>query len=303
MTSGALKAGSGLDAEILNSIYAGAFEKIDIDRSSTEFASIGGGYVKGFSDNCLEHLPKNRVEITRTVCDEAWVTRNGWGVETSRTCTSSHEEGTGVFADPELYAALHSTPVQAAGSALRTVFDMLIKGGDPIGGPINMAVNLIQLQTDTENLVAQNGCTNPALRRFQQNLELFALGKEGVRLNGTVQLGLALLPPAAGTKYRDSDYSRLLDDMVNEQGKTWAVNRYIPGSVSSVRVESRDAVGRPAKISADYAYNGFSSRQEGTVTLSFDAGRPACLYFSDLPNSCRTPAHRLTTAYVQGEYR
>jgi hypothetical protein len=303
MPKGALKVSGGPDGEVLNAIYEGDFDKVSLDRSSPEFASIGGGYIEGFSSNCLDQLPKNRVELTRTVCDAPWVITNGWGNVVSSGCNASHEEGTGVFADPQLYAALHSTPVQAVGSAMRVVVDMLTKGGDPISGPINMALNMVQLKTDAQNLVAQNGCTSPALRRFKQNLEGFALGKEGLRLDGTVQLGVALLPPTTGTKYRDSDYSRLLDDMVNEQGKTWAINRYIPGSIGPVRVESRDAVGRPMKISADYAYNGFSSRQGGTVTLSFDEGRPACLYFSDQPNSCRTPAHRLTTAYVQGNYR
>ncbi len=303
VAAGALKVGSGPNADILNAIFEGAFEKINLDRSSPDFEAIGGGYIEGFSAQCFNHLPANRVQIMRTECDEYWVTRNGWGVELSRSCISSHQEGTGVFADPELYAALHSTPVQAVGSAFRSIFDILTSGGNPLTAPLNMAANLIQLKNDAHAVVTENGCTSPAVKRFQKNLELFALGKEGLRRDGTVKLGVALLPPAPGTKYRDSDYTRMLDDMVSEQGKTWAVNRYIPGSVGAVKVISRDALGRPAKVSADYAFNGFSAREVGTVSLVFEDGRPSCLYFSDQPSTCRTPTHRLTTAYVQGEYR
>jgi hypothetical protein len=303
ISAGALKVGSGPDAETLNAIYEGNFEKINIDRSSTDFEAIGGGYIEGFSEKCSTDLPANRVEIMRSHCDEWWVTRNGYGMELSRTCTSSHPEGTGVFTDPELYAALHSTPVQSVGSAFRSIFDILTTKGNPFTAPIDMAVNLIQLKNDAHNMVTENACTSPAIKRFQKNLQLFALGKEGIRRDGTVKLGVALLAPTSGTKYRDSDYARMLDDMVSEQGKNWAVNRYIPGSIGSVKVDSRDSTGRPSKVSADYAFNGFSARQVGTVSLVFEEGRPSCLYFSDQPSSCRTPTHRLTTAYVQGEYR
>ena len=143
-------------------------------------------------------------------------------------------------------------------------------------------MNVVQLEADANQMVLQTGCTSPALKHFQANLERFARGQGGLRLNGTVELGVALLPPAPGTKYRDSDYGRLLDDMVAQQSKTWAVNRYREESVSGARVTSRDALGRPVAVDAGCAYSSlFTKEQSGSVTLQFEEGRPHCLYFSD----------------------
>jgi hypothetical protein len=267
-----------------------------------EIATVGSGYIDGFSGACSKYLPDNAVEIMTTVCDSYWVTYNRYG-ETSRTCNSSHQKGTGVFADPALYTALNSAPVQTLGSGMRTVFDAVLSGGNPITGALDMGQKLFQIKADSETLVTQNGCTSPALRRFQENLQRFALGQDGMQLNGTVKLGVAMLPPPAGEEYRDSNYSKLLDDMVTEQSKTWAINRYAPGSLQRVRVNQRDSSGRPARISGQYTYSGFSGRQQGNVTLELEQGRPRCLYFSDQPSVCRTPANRLTFAYINGSYR
>ena len=46
-----------------------------------------------------------------------------WGNVTS--CSYWVEEGTGVLADPNLGAALHSAPIQQAGSAVRILTDIL----------------------------------------------------------------------------------------------------------------------------------------------------------------------------------
>lgn len=302
---GDLKTGSGPDGELLSAIYQGAFEKIDIDRSSTQFAAIGGGYVEGFSHSCFNDLPPNKVELMRSECNgDYWVTYNRFGV-TSQTCIAYHDVGTGVFADPKLNAALNSNPIQQVGSTLRIFTDMLTTGGNPLTAGLGLAVNLVQLKADASQMVSQNECKSPALKQFQKNLQRFALGQGGLRLNGTVELGVALLPAAPGTKYLDSDYRRLIDDLVNTQSGTWAMNRYIPGSMGAVRVEKRDALGRPSSVAAEYGYSSFlsSSQQSGTVTLSFEDGRPHCLYFSDQPSACRTPSNRLSSAYIRGAYR
>jgi hypothetical protein len=302
---GDLKMGSGPDGALLNAIYQGAFETIDIDRSSVQFAAIGGGYVEGFSHSCFNDLPPNKVELMRSECNgDYWVTYNRFGV-TSQTCIAYHDVGTGVFADPKLNAALNSNPIQQVGSTLRIFTDMLTTGDNPLAAGLGLTVNLVQLKADTSQMVSQNECRSPALKHFQKNLERFALGQGGLRLNGTVEMGVALLPAGAGTKYLDSDYRRLIDDLVNTQSGTWAMNRYIPGSIGAVRVEKRDALGRPFSVAAEYGYSSFlsSSRQSGTVTLSFEDGRPHCLYFSDQPSACRTPSNRLSSAYIRGAYR
>jgi hypothetical protein len=51
----------------------------------------------------------------------------------------------------------------------------------------------------------------------------------------------------------DSDYNRLVEDLVADQAKTWVFNRFVPGSTSHVIV-SHDPTGRIAKILAKYLY-------------------------------------------------
>ena len=296
---GDLKAGSGPDAEMLNAIYEGTFDKVQFDRASLDLNAIGDGYIEGFFASCRQQLPPDAVELTVSVCEAGW--KDVWGNVTS--CSYWKPEGTGVFADPRLHAALNSAPIQQVSSTMRVITNMMTDD-NPLAGSVTLALNAVQLKADAGQLVSQTGCTSPALRQFQKNLQRFALGQGGLRLNGTVELGVALLPPAPGTKYRDSNYGQLLDDMVSQQSSTWAMNRYLPGTITTARVEKRDAMGRPASIAAGYAYSSlFAQHQTGSVTLSFEEGRPHCLFFSDQPSVCRTPSNRLSSAYVRGEYR
>lgn len=295
-----LKVGSGTNAALLTAIYVGGFDKIKIDRASTALSALGNGYIEGYFESCKDFLPPHPVELMTTECAEVWVNR--YGVEGS--CASYRPKRTGIYADPKLYAALNSAPIQQVSSALRSLTD-LMTSDNPFTAGVGMVLDTVQMKADASQVVAQTGCTSPALKHFQINLERFALGQGGIRLNGTVELGVALLPPPPGTKYRDSDYGRLLDDMVGQQSITWAANRYRAGSVSGARVTKRDTMGRPATVDAGYAYSSFfgKEQQSGAVTLQFDDGRPHCLYFSDQPSACRTPSNALTAAYIRGEYR
>jgi hypothetical protein len=49
----------------------------------------------------------------------------------------------------------------------------------------------------------------------------------------------------------DSDYNRLLEDLIVDQARTWAMNRYAPGSASRVMV-AHDPTGVASKIMAKY---------------------------------------------------
>ena len=91
--------------------------------------------------------------------------------------------------------------------------------------------------------------------------------------------------------------------LVRDQARTWAINRYMPGSIAGVSVSSRDEEGRPAKIVAHYTFNGFNGRTDGSVTLTFSEGLPSCMYFYDFPATCRTPDRRIVAAYGDGAYK
>lgn len=306
-TSGVLSAAALVvpdtpNGEILKSIYSGEFDKVDADRSGPLFQAIGSGYIQGFSDHCRKFLPADRIQLTKSVCDMEQVTTNGWGVQTSETCVSWEQVPIDEYADPRLYSALNSTPMQTVASAMRTAMNVM-SGNVSLGQMLGSVGTTVDASSAAANLSVSNSCTSAALHRFQQNLQRFALGEDGIRLNGTEEIGVALLPPAPGETYRDSDYGRLLEDMVEEESASWAVNRFVSGSVGGVSVDSRDAAGRPKEVSARYRFQGFSGPQSGTVTLNFEDGRPKCLYFSDQPSICRTPAHSITSAYIEGKYR
>ena len=109
-------------------------------------------------------------------------------------------------------------------------------------------------------------------------------------------------PPSAGP-VGDQNYAKLVEDLIEENAKTWMMNRFVSGSVTSVAIASNDGSNKPAKLQAHYLFNGFSGRSDGSVTITFMDGLPECLYFFDFPNTCKSPSRRVVTAYAQGEYR
>ena len=145
-------------------------------------------------------------------------------------------------------------------------------------------------------------CDGAGLRRFQENVVLFSKGKQPILLPGAPPpVTPSAQPPGV---LADSDYNRLVDDLVADQARTWAFNRFLPGSTSHVIV-SHDPTGRPAKILAEYFFSslGRSDRTQGSVTVGFSDGMPECIYFSDAPSACQTPSRRIIARYSSGGYR
>jgi hypothetical protein len=80
------------------------------------------------------------------------------------------------------------------------------------------------------------------------------------------------------------------------------MNRYQAGSIAGVNVVSRDAQGRPARITAQYSFTGMQGAQRGSVSLTFKNGAPDCMYFSDFPDTCRLPAAGVVSNYEKNMY-
>jgi hypothetical protein len=99
------------------------------------------------------------------------------------------------------------------------------------------------------------------------------------------------------------DFKTLIDDLISENAKGWMMNRYLGGSVSRISVDSKYRDGSPALVRASYAYSTVNSRYQGDVVLKFGEGRPACLYFSDAPQTCRHPSRRIINKYEKGGYQ
>ncbi|WP_321473715.1 hypothetical protein [uncultured Paludibaculum sp.] len=301
LTEGSFSA-SGLHNErVLMSLYRGDFTSIEFDRDEIGFMGMFGQYLNSYGRQCDAYLPANKVEMTRQRCTAEMVTRNGYGVEVSRYCSNWVTEGTGVYADPQMYATKRKLDQIAAGDAFRTVGKMLTQR-DPIAGAMNMVGNAQAAMADMEEVVQKNGCASAGLKRFEENLMLFALNKQPIRL-GDSGPRLSAIAPLPGIPFRDQNYTKLVEDLVGEHSKTWAMNRFQRGSVGGVAVSSRDGQGRPSKVVAHYTYDGFSGRSQGSVTLNFTDGLPECMYFFDFPATCRTPNRKIVAAYADGAYQ
>jgi hypothetical protein len=175
-----------------------------------------------------------------------------------------------------------------------------MSGKNPLGTAMSTLGATQSITSDMSTLVQVNACNSPGLKRFQENLMLFALGKQPIRLSG----GPATAPAASAASpevlSKDQNLTRLVQDLVLDQSRTWVMNRFVNGSVSNVAVSSRDAQGRPAKVTGSYLFNG---NNRGSVTISFSGGLPECIYFFDFPSMCRTPNRRIVEAYGNGAYR
>lgn len=292
----------GLNNEkVLTSLYLGDFVDIDFDRDDLNFVILYGAYLNSYARRCSAYLPPSKVEMTRQECTTERVTRNGYGVEISRECVNWVTVGTGLYADPEMYEAKLKLDHLQAGDTYRRAFSMLTKR-DPIAGAMNMVGDAQAAMSDMDALVQMNACVNPGLKRFQENLKLFALNKQPIRL-GAKPATSAAATPRLGVPFKDQNYTKLVEDLVFQQSKTWVMNQYVSGSVSGVSVSSRDDQGRPSKLVAQYIYNGFSNRSRGSVTLTFTDGLPECMYFFDFPALCRTPNRQIVAAYANGAYQ
>ncbi|HEY4379531.1 MAG TPA: hypothetical protein VGN01_04240 [Acidobacteriaceae bacterium] len=291
-------------------IYSGDFPSIHLDRASMEFMLIISSYMEDFARDCKQFLPPNKVEIMTQVCEgsntytyspDGQHDIYGNRIDTTPSCYP-HTVGTGLYADPQLYAAVQDVSAKAQ---LKMIGGMLgvTKGKD--GGtvpnllsmPAQLTDQLVAVGTEMETVIHTNTCGSPGLKNFQSNLIRFANAEAPIKYAGAVvSAPIAVLPGV-----RDADFTRLLDDLVSENARGWMMNRYQPGSISDPIV-SHDPSGSPLRIMARYSFSGAQGRQQGRVTLSFKDGVPECLYFSDSPDSCRVPSTRIISAYQKNAY-
>lgn len=305
MKAGDFNRPAGPAGEALGALFAGDFSRVGIEATSMEMSTLVGAYISGYSRKCKSHL-SDPVELMRTVCDRESITYQGRGTiyerEVSRTCVQSHQEPTGVFAERSLHEATQARMSEKMGASMRMVFGML-SGRGGLESMAGMVGNVKTLAEAGQQAAALNTCDSPALARLRVNVENYLRGQPGITLEGITPIGVAMLPTAPGEAYRDSDYARLLDDLVRASAAEWAFNRYQPNSIGGVRVHARDPGGRPLRVEASYRFSGMNRQQQGSVALEFHEGRPACLYFNDAPGTCRPPKPAIASDYIAGKYR
>jgi hypothetical protein len=282
---------SGLRNEkLFTDFFTGNFVDIPFDRENLPFSVLFQQYLESYGRHCDAYLPANKIELTTSVCAAEQTSVDRYGVRSS-TCISYRQVGTGIYADPVLYRAQAQLTSEQGISVIKDTLRTLTKQN-----PFAAAGEALQMSNDMDALLRLNACNSPGLKRFQDNILLFSLGKQPVALSGAAPAA-AKQPASPG---KNQDYTRLLEDLVAEQAKTWFLNRYVPGSTSGVVVTSRDAEGRPAKIAGKYLFNG---RNQGSVTVDFADGVPSCMYFFDFPTTCKTPNRRIVSAYASGGYQ
>lgn len=282
--------------EIITNIHSGKFENIEFDREEQGFTFLFNSYITAYAKGCASSLPSNKIELTEEECTTESVTRNGYGIEISRHCVRWRTVGTGLYAAPDMYQAKLVLDKIEVGDTFRNFYKM-ISQENAIEKAFSTVGDLRAAISDMEALLRMNGCTSEGLKRFQENLRLFALNKQPIRLDGGSNKS-----SSNGTT-GNQNFPKLVEDLVYAQSKKWVMNRYQIGSVSNVRVVSRDAQNRPTKITANYVFQGFSGRSNGSVTLTYNDGLPECLYFYDFPNTCRTPDRRIVASYANGGYK
>ncbi|HEX4155231.1 MAG TPA: hypothetical protein VHY48_06425 [Acidobacteriaceae bacterium] len=297
---------SGLNNEDdLLRIYSGDFQSVRLDRSGDEFMLILSSYMNDYATECKRFLPANKVEITKQVCTGTSTPVNGYGNPVgASTCVSYETVGTGLYADPQLYAAVNDVSAKAAASMLGNMLGMVTGKGSHAANPLTMPQQILDqvvaVGDEMKAVIRTNACGSMGLRNFQANLVRFANGDAPVKYAGAV--GAAAAPgSAAGGDVKDADYGRLLDDLVAANARGWMMNRYQAGSISDPIVE-RDPLGRPVRVTAQYSYAGMQGTERGRVTVSFKDGSPDCLYFSDAPDTCRLPAAGVVSAYEKNAY-
>lgn len=93
------------NAELLDNIYRGHFENIQLTRNDTDFFKLYAKYLRVYGEGCAEYLPEDKEMIMNEVCDLWEVKTNHYGAEISRNCLKWKKEPSNIYADRDLYEA------------------------------------------------------------------------------------------------------------------------------------------------------------------------------------------------------
>ena len=93
------------NAELLDNIFRGHFENVDIKRDDSDFFQIYANYLRNYGKRCDDALPSSKVMIMDDVCNKWRVEYNGYGAEINRYCIRYIKEPSGFYARKDLYEA------------------------------------------------------------------------------------------------------------------------------------------------------------------------------------------------------
>lgn len=286
-------------AEFYDYIYRGHFEHINIARNSADFVNIFDSYLKAYGGQCDSYLPENKVPIMVDRCQEWLVEKDFYGNEISRSCVDWTEVESGLYAKPALYNAKEKFVSQVALDVAGAEFGILFDE-NAIGNSVDKIHKIKGLKADMQQFFRLNGCNGAALALFEKNLKAFALQTTPTRHKN--QSIYQKVKNAGGPK-GNQNYNQLFNDLVANQSKTWAMNKYANNSITGLRVTARDSQSRPLEIIANYSYSSMFGSGKGSVRITFENGLPKCMYFFDFPRNCKTPNSSIVASYATGKYK
>src|SRR5262245_21592961 len=152
----------GLNFETeLTGLYLGDFAHARLARDSMEFDLLFGNYLQAFARRCSAYLPANKVEMTRSECAREQYSVNRYGARTgSSTCVEYRQVGTGLYADPDLYATQQQLDAGIARNMMRDAFR-----GTANSNPMAPAMRTVDAATsvgrDMDSLLEKNSCASP----------------------------------------------------------------------------------------------------------------------------------------------
>jgi hypothetical protein len=286
------------NAELLDNIFRGHFENVDIKRDDSDFFQIYANYLRNYGKRCDDALPSSKVMIMDDVCNKWRVEYNGYGAEINRYCIRYIKEPSGFYARKDLYEAqLELEKFLGINYLGELVSEM--NTGNAIGFSVDKIHKSKALLYDMSHILNINSCDSPAIRRLEENLTAFALNEKPIVM---AEESKYTAMKKTGGPTGSHDYTKLIDDLVSDQSRTWAFNRYQRGSISGLNILSNDNQGRPTAIKANYLYKGFGGDSRGWVKITFSNGLPNGIYFFDFPNNRKTPSSTIVASYAEGEY-
>lgn len=289
--------GVNLSAELM-AIYLGDFENARLSQESAAFSMLFSNYVRSFGSICPHQLPENKIEIMDKQCVREQYSVNGYGLQTGpKTCVQYQDVKTGIYADPVFY----KTSKDLSDNLIKELFSDAMNNGD-ITGSRRLTDELFGLQDDIPKIINLNGCKSLGLARFAQNMLHFAMRLPALKLDGEPKLSDVLPSPGREFKANSTNFVALIDDLIAENARGWMMNRYNQGSVTEVEITKKDNEGRPIWVKSNYTFNAMGNLTQGTVYLTFERNLPACLFFSDAPNTCRRASRAIVNRFETGQY-
>lgn len=166
----------------LNLIYKGRF---DVMKSYSwiddiVISAIANQFMRKQAVKCgVSHIPSaNVVPVMDEVCVEEAVTRNGYGVVVSRSCSKWEDRPSGLYTSKELFQANARVKNRINKKVLSTAFKMLINREETLATQRIVS----EILGDLDKMLRLNGCGSEAIDRFEENLIRFINDERPLKL-------------------------------------------------------------------------------------------------------------------------